>query len=474
MIKLYNSQSRQIERFKPLHKRRVSLYACGPTVYDYQHIGNMRRFVFHDLLKRVLDYNGYTVYSVMNITDVGHLASDADEGKDKMQLGAERERKTAWEVAAFYEDAFFQDLERLHIRPDNHYPHATAYIPEQRRLIQKLEQAGYTYLLEDGVYFDTSQFPAYGKLSTLDTDQLQEGARVSLGDKKNPTDFALWKFSPADKQRDMEWDSPWGKGFPGWHTECVVMSNALLHAPFDIHTGGKDHLATHHPNEIAQFEALHSQPLARYWLHSYFLTLKDEKMSKSAGTFVILPDLLEAGFSPLDFRFFCLQGHYRSDLSFSYFILTQSARTLTRLRAFLSRVHTQTNRKNPEIMPQLKKLQKDFRNAVNNDLDTPQALAKIFDFIHDVNKRLDAGEDIPQRHIEKMFMRFDRVLGLHLFPLETEDEVPSEIHQLATEREEARQRKDFATADHLRDQIHEQGYEIQDTAEGPVITRRNR
>ncbi len=468
MLKLYNSQSRQIERFKPLHKRRVSLYACGPTVYDYQHIGNMRRFVFHDLLKRVLNYNGYTVYSVMNITDVGHLTDDADEGEDKLQMGAERERKTAWDIARFYEDVFFTDLERLNISPDSHYPRATEYIPAQRSLIRNLEKAGYTYQLEDGIYFDTGKLESYGELSTLDLDNIHEGARVSVGNKRNPTDFALWKFSPTNKQRDMEWDSPWGVGFPGWHTECVVMSDALLHAPFDIHTGGKDHLATHHPNEIAQFEALTGRPLAHYWLHSYFLTFEDSKMSKSAGTFLTLSDLLEHGYTALDFRFFCLQGHYRSDLSFSYEILSQSARSLARIREFLRRVHHKTNRKNPEIMPQIKKLEKDFRTAINNDLDTSTALARIFDFIHDVNKRMDAGEDVPQRHIEKMFMRFDRVLGLDLFPIET-DEIPNEIKQLAKEREQARVAKDFATADRIRDEIVAKGYEIRDTENGPVI-----
>jgi cysteinyl-tRNA synthetase len=331
MIKLYNTATRQIEKFKPLTPGRVSIYSCGPTVYDRQHIGNLRKALFDDLLKRTFKLHGYKVYSVTNITDVGHLVSDGDEGEDKMEKGSKRENLTAWDIAKKYEDLWKQDLQKLHVTESDHYPRATDYITEQINLIQRLEKKGYTYTTSDGVYFDTAKFPEYGDFAKLDIKNLSAGERVDLGEKRNPTDFALWKLSPTDEKRQMEWESPWGVGFPGWHSECVAMSDKILHAPLDIHTGGKDHITVHHTNEIAQFKADTGQNLANYWVHSYFLTVKSNKMSKSAGTFVILDDIIERGYSPLDFRLLTLMGHYRSDIDFSWEVLDQAKSTRSRL-----------------------------------------------------------------------------------------------------------------------------------------------
>lgn len=328
MIRLYNTVTRTKEKFKPLHPRRVSLYSCGPTVYDRQHIGNLRKGVFDDVLKRVLSLHGYIPYSVTNITDVGHLTQDdQDQGEDKLEKGSRRENLTVWQIAKKYEDLWREDLGKINVLPSDHYPHATEYIREQINLIKRLEKKGFTYRTHDGIYFDTSHITDYGDFAHLDIENLQAGSRVELGEKKHITDFALWKFSPQDEQRQMEWDSPWGVGFPGWHSECVVMADSILHAPFDIHTGGKDHIPIHHTNEIAEFKADTGKMMAQYWLHCYFLTIDKGKMSKSDGTFITLDDIIEKGYHPLDFRLLLLMAHYRSDLDFSWDSLEQAKRS---------------------------------------------------------------------------------------------------------------------------------------------------
>ena len=283
MIKLYNTLTRKIEEFRPINKDLVTIYTCGPTVYWYAHIGNLRTYIFEDVLKRVLRYNGYRIKHVMNITDVGHLTSDQDSGEDKMEKGAKREQKTVWEVAQFYTDAFKKDLALLGIEEPDVWIKATDTIPQQLDLIKKLEKKGFTYVIADGVYFDTAKLPEYGRLWPNKMD-IQAGSRVEMvAGKKNATDFALWKLTPAGVKRQMEWDSPWGKGFPGWHTECVVMSTGELGVPFDIHCGGIDHILIHHTNEIAQAEAAFGQAMCNYWMHGEFLNLAGEKIAKSSG-----------------------------------------------------------------------------------------------------------------------------------------------------------------------------------------------
>ncbi len=274
-VHLFDTYTRTIRKFEPLHGNEVGLYTCGPTVYDYAHIGNLRTYIFEDLLRRTLEFNGYTVKHVMNITDVGHLVSDADTGEDKMEKGSRRMGKSAWEIAEFYTQAFIDDLKRLNIKEPDIWCKATEHIPEQIDLIRCIEAKGYTYKTSDGIYFDTSKLPDYGHLGRLDIDGLQAGTRIDMGEKLHPTDFALWKFSPPDQQRQMEWDSPWGKGFPGWHIECSAMSEKYLGPYFDIHCGGEDHITVHHTNEIAQTQACYGTRLANFWMHGYFLQLDD-------------------------------------------------------------------------------------------------------------------------------------------------------------------------------------------------------
>ena len=313
-LKLYNTLTRKKEDFKPLNDKEVGIYTCGPTVYNYAHIGNMRAYIFVDILVRYLRYSGYKVKHVMNITDVGHLTSDSDTGEDKVEKEAQKEGKTAWDIAKNYEKAFFEDSEALNIKKPDIIVKATDLIKEQISFIQKLEEKGFTYVLNDGVYFDSSKIKDYGKLAKLDIEGLRAGERVDIRGKKNKTDFALWKFSPKDKKRDMEWESPWGKGFPGWHLECSAIGLKYLGEQFDVHTGGIDHINVHHTNEIAQGEALTGKTPAKYWMHSEFLLTGDTKMAKSRGNLVRVTDL---GVDPLAYRMLILQANYRDPLNFT-------------------------------------------------------------------------------------------------------------------------------------------------------------
>jgi cysteinyl-tRNA synthetase len=470
MIRLYNTPQRSIIPFKPIHPKRVSMYSCGPTVYDRQHIGNLRKALFDDLLKRVLQLHGYNVYSVTNITDVGHLVSDEDTGEDKLEKGAKREQLTAQEVALKYTNLWKEDLAKLNIIPSAHYPKATEYIREQINLIKRLERKGYTYITSDGVYFDTTKFPEYADFAHLKLNEQEAGSRVEMGEKKSNSDFALWKFSPKVETRQMEWDSPWGVGFPGWHSECVVMADSLLHAPFDIHTGGKDHIPIHHTNEIAQFKADTGKTMANYWLHSYFLTVNTAKMSKSAGTFITLDDIIDQGYSPLDLRLLVLMAHYRSDIDFSWNSLTQAKQTRQRIIDFINRVNSiKPHQRNLAIQKQIRNTYNNFRKALFNDLDSPKAIAYIFDFIKNVNTAIDAGEPIPRRHIIKLFQRLERVLALDL-PL-TKTSIPAHIMNLFHQRNQARADKDFTQADKLRQELSDLGYTIQDKDGQSVIIK---
>src|SRR6478672_237329 len=332
-LRLYDTYSRRLREFAPLDATgAVGIYTCGPTVYDYQHIGNYRTFLFEDTLKRVLRFNGYRVRHVMNITDVGHLTSDADTGEDKMEKGARRTGRTAWEIAALYTQAFQEDIAALNIEPPDVLPRATDHIPEQIEFIADLERRGFTYATADGIYFDTSHQPDYGFLARLDLAGLEAGKRVGLGDKRNATDFALWKLSPPSSARQMEWDSPWGKGFPGWHIECSAMAQKYLGDYFDVHCGGEDHIPVHHTNEIAQTVARVGTRLANFWMHGYFLVQNDAKMAKSAGEFLRVAALVDRGYDPLAFRYLCLTGHYRTQLNFTWEALDAAATGLARMR----------------------------------------------------------------------------------------------------------------------------------------------
>ena len=468
MIKLYNTLTRKKEVFKPLKKGGVGLYTCGLTVYNFAHIGNLRTYLFEDILKRVFEYNGFKIKHVMNITDVGHLTSDSDTGEDKMELGAKRERKTAWEIAEFYTKAFKKDLKRLNIKEPNIWVKATETIEDQINLIKILEKKGFTYRISDGIYFDTSKLKTYGRLWPRKM-KLKAGARIEMvPGKKNPTDFALWKFTPQGVKRQMEWDSPWAppgvrgkvKGFPGWHTECVVMSMKYLGVPFDIHCGGVDHILIHHTNEIAQAEAAFSKILANFWLHGEFLELKKEKMAKSEGRIITLENLIQKGFSPLAYRYLCLTTHYRKKLQFSWPALKSSQNALNALYQKIIEIKTESPAENGS--PLTKGYQKKFLDFINDDLNMPKALALMWDAIKDQRLKI--------KDKRELLLDFDKVFGLDLAKVRR-PKIPQEIIKLVREREKYRKKGDFKSADEIRKKIKEMGWQIEDTKEGPKIKK---
>jgi len=458
MHKLYNTLTRKKEIFKPLKDKKVGLYTCGPTCYWFAHIGNLRTYIFEDILKRVLIYNGYKVKHVMNITDVGHLVSDQDVGEDKILIAAKRERKTAKEIARFYERAFKRDLKRLNILEPDVWVRATETIRDQIELIKILEKKGFTYIIEDGVYFDTSKLKKYGRLWPKKMEILP-GARVEIvSGKKNPTDFALWKF--AKERKEMVWDSPWGKGFPGWHTECVVMSKKFLGIPFDIHCGGIDHILIHHTNEIAQAEAAFSKILARYWLHGEFLMVEGKKMAKSFGNIYTLDDLIKRGFDPLAFRYFCLGAHYRSKLNFTFDALRSAQNALENLyqkvREIKSAGNEQRTKSNKE------RYQKKFLDFINDDLNIPKALALMWNLIGD--------QKISNQEKYEILLDFNKIFGLNLEKIKR-PRIPKEIKELVKIRENYRKRGEFKKADEIREKIKEMGYWIEDTKKGSKIKK---
>src|SRR5690242_9306783 len=398
-LALYDNYTRTLRTFEPLDKRGpVGLYTCGPTVYDYQHIGNYRTFLFEDLLKRVLVWNGYRVRHVMNITDVGHLTSDADTGEDKMEKGARRTGRSAWQIAELYTQAFVDDIRALNILPADVLSRATDHIAEQIAFIADLEQRGYTYRTSDGIYFDTSRQADYGYLARLDRAGLEAGKRVDIGEKRNATDFALWKFSPPGSARQMEWDSPWGKGFPGWHIECSAMAQRYLGDFFDIHCGGEDHIPVHHTNEIAQTEARVGTRLANFWMHGYFLLANDAKMAKSAGEFLRLAALVDRGYDPLAFRYLCLTGHYRTQLNFTFEALDAAATGLARMRAGFHELPADSNAK-----AEVDSVDR-FTEAINDDLNAPRALAIAWELLR--------GDVVDQAVTRATLARFDDWFGL--------------------------------------------------------------
>ncbi len=464
MLKLYNALTRKIEEFEPLIKGMVGLYTCGPTVYNYAHIGNLRTYVFEDLLKRILLYNLYNVKHVMNITDVGHLTSDADTGEDKIEEKALKEKKSAWEIAKFYEDAFKKDIKLLNILEPDIWCRATEHIKEQIELIKKLEERGYTYIIEgDGVYFDTSKFNDYGKLAKLKKANLRAGARVEIiPGKRNATDFALWKFSKEDSKRQMEWPSPWGIGFPGWHIECSAMSMKYLGETFDIHCGGIDHIPVHHTNEIAQAEASTGKKFVNYWIHGNFLIMKQGKMAKSEGNFLTLQNLLDKGYEPLAYRYFCLTAHYKSELIFSWENLDAANNAFKNLKNKIREIKSNLCGSARSIKVQEYKQQ--FVEAINNDLDVPKALTIFWKALKD--------EDMSNTEKYGLIIDFDKVFGLHLDQIKEEEIIINEaLRKLIDEREKARQDKNWKKGDEIREKIKKLGFLVEDTNEGPKLRR---
>lgn len=466
---LYNTLTRKKEIFVPLEDKRVKMYCCGPTVYNYAHIGNLRTYFFEDILKRILIYNGYEVFHVVNITDVGHLVSDADEGEDKMEKGAKREGKSVWEIAEFYTEAFKKDISELNILFPDIWCKATDNIKEQIELIKCLERKGYTYITSDGVYYDTSKFKDYGKLALLDIEGLEEGKRIAFSEeKRNKTDFALWKFSPKNVIRQMEWDSPWGKGFPGWHIECSAMSMKYLGETFDIHCGGVDHIPIHHTNEIAQSEGCTGKQFVRYWLHGEFLIEEKGKMAKSAGEFLRLPVLIEKGYSGLDYRYFMLMTHYRKKLKFSYKALDSAKRGFNNLKTEILEIKDYLSSKDKISVSetnnsQITTWQKKFIENINDDLNTAGALGVLWDMLKDSILK-------PE---EKLFLTydFDKIFGLKLKELKRES-IPEEILNLVEQRRVAKLNKQWQEADKIRQEILKKGYELLDHKDGKTEIRK--
>jgi len=461
-LKLFNTASRQKEEFHSLEPGKAGLYTCGPTVYHYAHIGNLRTFLFEDLLVRVLIRAGYTVNHVMNITDVGHLVSDADTGEDKMEKGAAREGKTAWEIADYYTQTFLEDLKKLNCRTPDIIPKATDHIQEMIVLIGQLEKKGYTYQTADGIYFDTRKFDRYPDFARLDVENLEAGSRVKMGEKKSPTDFALWKFSPPDQKRQMEWESPWGKGFPGWHIECSAMAMKYLGETFDIHCGGKDHVPVHHTNEIAQSECATGVPFAKVWMHAEFLTEQSGKMSKSKDDFLRLKLLEDRGFDPLHFRFLCFQAHYRTELQFDWTSL-EAARAgyeglINRLRDW----------EKIEPLPgrELERLMEPIEVALFDDLNSPRALGIFFETLKDPSKAAELKKGL--------LLEMDSLLALGVQSrLEDESNEPVDdgIADLMKQRELARKEKRWSDSDRLRDEILRRGYRVEDTSSGQRLVK---
>lgn len=462
-VRLYNTLSRAKEMFQSIRPNEVGLYTCGPTVYNFAHIGNLRTYLFEDILKRTLAYSGYAVKHVMNITDVGHLTGDRDMGEDKLEKGARREGKSAWDIAAAYTQAFQKDLARLNILAPSIWCKATDTIPEQIALIQILEEKGFTYRTGDGIYFDTARFPKYTQLSHQNLDALQEGARVEKNpEKRNATDFALWKFSPAGVQRQMEWDSPWGVGFPGWHIECSAMSMKYLGDQLDIHCGGTDHIDVHHTNEMAQSEAATGKAFFNFWMHGAFLIISGgKKMAKSDGNFLTLDNaFLKKGIDPLAYRYATFLTHYRKPMEYSEDAMTAAQNGLQHLRNQVRTLKEDVASAEGETGTVNDKFREKFRREINDDLNMPRAMAVVQELL---KSELGAADKLATLY------DFDRVMGFGLAQVDQEQSLPEDILKMADERLKARAAKNWALSDELRDAIQERGYIVQDTSQGTKV-----
>ncbi len=462
-LELHNTATRKTELFSSIRPKEVTMYNCGPTVYNYAHIGNLRAYVFADVLRRTLEMEGYRVKQVVNITDVGHLVSDGDDGEDKMVVGAKREGKSIEDIIMHYSDAFYRDIESLNIQKAKEYPRATKFIPEQSDMIETLNKKGFTYITSDGIYFDTNKFPRYAEFAHLDVVGMSAGKRVEMGEKKNSTDFALWKFSPRDgNTREQEWDSPLGierKGFPGWHIECSAIIKACLGDIIDIHTGGIDHIPVHHTNEIAQSESANDVPLANMWMHSAFMNVDGQKMSKSLGNTYTLEDFAKHSLHPLDYRYWLLTAHYRTQLNFTWESLKATATAYHRLANMLVNLGDTIGVVDAKYLVEFKKF-------LDDDLNTPAALALIWDLL----------KDPEVTHADKIatIFSFDAVLGLGLENKYNSVKhllFPPEVSALLAKRRQARDAKNFAESDRLRDIIRTHGYEVKDTSEGQQLEK---
>ena len=458
-LKLFNTLGRSKEELKPLKFPAVGIYTCGPTVYNYQHIGNYRTYIFEDILKRALKFFKFEPFHVMNITDVGHLASQGDEGEDKVEAMAQKEGKSAWDLAKFYADAFLNDCASLNILPPDVLCRATAHIQEQIDLILRLEKKGFLYQTSDGMYFETAKFPAYDQLmGKSHLAGIQFGARISANpEKKSPSDFAVWKFSPKESRRQMEWDSPWGKGFPGWHIECSAMAMKYLGESFDIHCGGVDHIPIHHTNEIAQSEAATGKPFVNYWLHGEFLLMNSAKMAKSDGSFITLRDLSQRGIHPLDYRYHCLTAHYRKQLDFTWEALEASKIARRRLKD-----STASLLKFP-IKPACADSVAAFRAALEDDLNMPEVLSVVWNDLRNAA--------LPEGARASFLKMAEGVLGLGIFESEKENVSP-EIAELLRQRDEARKKRDFSLSDSLRKELSEKGILVEDSPSGQKWRRK--
>ncbi len=467
-MKLYNTLTKSVDEIMPQEAGKIKMYTCGPTVYDYAHVGHWFTYVRTDLLVRALKANALEPTWVMNITDVGHLVSDADEGEDKLEKGARREGKTAWEVADFYTKDFLSEMQSLNITQPTHIVKATDHIAEQIELIKILEDKGYTYVIDDGVYYDTSKFPHYADFAQLDLDEQQAGARVNFNtQKRNASDFALWKFSPTDHQRDMEWDSPWGKGFPGWHIECSAMSMKYLGETLDIHTGGIDHVPVHHTNEIAQSEAATGKQFSRHWMHTNHVLVEGEKISKSLGNGIRLSELVEQGITPTSFRMLVLESHYRSQSRFSLNGAKAAQARLKDLYAMAALRWQAREHTNDGATFAMEDVPTQLASLLADDLNTPAVVA----YLSDVSKQIQAvllwKNNLP--HFETMLQGIDELLGLNLSGVE---DITDSQKRLIEERENARANKDWAAADRLRDELLEQSIELRDTDRGAIWSYR--
>jgi cysteinyl-tRNA synthetase len=457
-MKLYNTLSKKKEEFKPLGKE-VGMYCCGPTVYHFAHVGNLRSYIFEDVLKRTLLFNKFKVKHIINITDVGHLTSDSDSGEDKMLKGAKREKKTVYEIAEFYTKAFKQDIKKLNILSPSVWCKATKHIKEQIELIEKLEKKGFTYTAGGNVYFDSSKLKDYGKLARLDLNAETKSRVEKDKNKKNSFDFVLWFTKSKFQDQGMKWKSPFGIGYPGWHLECSAMSMKYLGEQFDIHCGGIDHIPVHHTNEIAQSEsASGKKPWVKYWLHNEFLVLsKGEKMAKSGDNFITLSVLEEKGYSALDYRYFCLGTHYRNPLMFSYSAMDSAKAGYKKLVGHILELKSNGGKVN-------KKYLEKFSVGVDDDLNTAKALAVVWEVIKD--------DSLADKDKYATLLEFDSVLGLGLKDIKKE-KIPAAVVKLAKERLAARNDKDWAKSDELRDKISKLGYVVEDSKEGYKIKKEN-
>ena len=456
-LKLYNTLSREKETFKSIDENRVRMYSCGPTVYYYAHIGNLRAYLFMDNLRRVLKYNGYELTHAMNITDVGHLESDADEGEDKMAKAARRENKDPFEIAKFYTEKFMIDLDKLNIDKPEIICKATEHIKEMEEYVKKIIANGYAYETKDTIYFDTSKLDKYGILSRINIDEQKAGARVEFdSEKKNVTDFALWIKAPEN--HIMKWDSFFGKCYPGWHIECSAMGRKYLGELFDIHTGGIDHIPIHHENEIAQSKGYSGHLPANYWMHCEFLLIDGGKMSKSLGNVYTIADLEAKGFTAMDYRMFNFTSHYRNKLNFTWDSLESAKVSLSRLKEGFKRQYEGTEDVSDEVLADY---ENKFHEAINDDLNMPLAMSVVWDVVKN---------PIKSKKFAELLLKFDNVLGLKLDE-EEKVEIPEDIQKIVDERNEARKNKDWAKSDELRDLLIGKGYTVKDTPNGTEISK---